>query len=322
MKNFTINNEQDYFDELFGNRPIKMFMIAFSSLSLLLSIPVIYGIIWFERFGCDMKRIFINRLVSSVCWSFFAWILFAQIPDMIRYFSRPFSESICFFILATKTMIAMQVILFFNAMNISRYIFIFWLKNPLNFQDDFWSTFVNLWIVSFSLVSQFVYVFLPGKQALNFYICSGSFEAKLYYKLPKKFNWSTSIMQLWSIILHLYVNIRVKRHKKINQVTSFQQQEIQSREKQNITDIVTTACNLTLMGLSSIIVLSFNRISPEQANLYPYYLIVYLFHLVVPFIISNSISLMYYIRQPQMRKTLWRELNNQFGWHHNPSQNL
>ena len=316
MKNFTIYNKQDYFEDLVANSSIKIILITFAILSSLISIPVIYGIIWFERFGSDMKRILINRLVSSVCWSFFGWMLLAQIPDMIRYFSRPFSESFCFIILTIKATIAMQVILFFDTINIARYAFVFWLKNPLNFRDDFWSTFLNLWIVSCSFVSQFVYVFLPGQQPLIFYLCSGSFEAKSYYKLPKKINWSALIIQVLSIFLHFYVNIRVKMHKKKHQVTSFQQQEILSREYQNITDIVTTACNVTLMGLSSIIVFSFNRIAPEQANLYPYYLIVYLFHLVVPFIISNSISLMYYIRQPQMRKTLLRELNNQFGWHH------
>jgi hypothetical protein len=234
-------------------------------------------------------------------------------PDMIRYFSRPFNQSVCFILLTIKTTIAMQVFLFFDTINISSYVFIFWLKNPLNFQDDFWSTFVNLWIISFSLISQFVYVFLPGRQPLNFYICSGSFEANSYYKLAKKTNWSALIVQVISILLHIFVNIRVKRYKKVTQVTSFQHLEILYTEKRNITDIVTTASNVISMGMSSIIVVSFNSISPEQANLYPYHLIVYFFHLVVPFVIYSCISLMYYIRQPIMRKTLLREVRNQFG---------
>ncbi len=82
MKNSTLNNTQDYFEDLFANNPVKIILIIFSIISSILSNPVICGIIWFERFGSDMKRIFINRMVSSVCWSFFAWIFFTQIPGV------------------------------------------------------------------------------------------------------------------------------------------------------------------------------------------------------------------------------------------------
>jgi hypothetical protein len=37
--------------------------------------------------------------------------------------------------------------IFLDAIIIVRYLLIFWIKNPENFKDDFWSHFVNIWTV-------------------------------------------------------------------------------------------------------------------------------------------------------------------------------
>jgi hypothetical protein len=42
---------------------------------------------------------------------------------------------------------AFAFLLFIDAIIVARYFQIFWMKNPLSFQDDFWCLFVNIWIV-------------------------------------------------------------------------------------------------------------------------------------------------------------------------------
>jgi hypothetical protein len=54
-----------------------------------------------------------------------------------------------------------------------RYLYVFYLKNPHEFKDDFWHLFINLWVISVSFVSQFTFVQLPGKQPMNYYLCIG-----------------------------------------------------------------------------------------------------------------------------------------------------
>jgi hypothetical protein len=68
----NITNEH-FFDGLNINRPSK-FIGAFTALLLMaLNTLAFLGIIWFEKFGSDLKRIFINRIVTSVAWSAIAW---------------------------------------------------------------------------------------------------------------------------------------------------------------------------------------------------------------------------------------------------------
>ena len=139
----------DYFDGLFENRPSKVVgVVSASFLTVTVSLAT-YGLIWFERFGSDLKRIFINKMVSSICWSILAWFLIIQIPDLVIYFYRPFPEMFCFVHLILRNVIVSQILLFFDAIIIVRYILIFWLKNPLSFHDDFWYIFINLWVVIF-----------------------------------------------------------------------------------------------------------------------------------------------------------------------------
>lgn len=61
-------------------------------------------------------------------------------------------------------------------MILTRYIFIFWLKNPSAFNDDFWFLFVNIWTVGFTFISDFSHLYLPGRQRMEFYICTGKLK--------------------------------------------------------------------------------------------------------------------------------------------------
>ena len=56
---------------------------------------------------------------------------------------------------------------------VARYIFIFWLKNPAGFNDEFWSTMINLWTFVATFLLQFTQIFLPGKDYPDTWICSG-----------------------------------------------------------------------------------------------------------------------------------------------------
>jgi hypothetical protein len=141
----------DFFQGLFENRPSKIAGVTLASCLTVITVLATSGIIWFERFGSDLRRIFINRMVSSVCWSILAWFLFIQIPDLTMYFYRPFPEVFCFVHLILRNIIVSQILLFFDAIIVVRYVLIFWLKNPLSFHDDFWYRFVNIWVVIYRL---------------------------------------------------------------------------------------------------------------------------------------------------------------------------
>jgi hypothetical protein len=79
-----------------------------------------------------------------------------------RYAFGPLNATICFIELVIKNSIVTQMMLFLDGIIIGRYVFIFWLKNPMAFNDEFWDQFISIWIVSFASISQFIFVFMPG----------------------------------------------------------------------------------------------------------------------------------------------------------------
>jgi hypothetical protein len=58
---------------LFTFRVSKIIALVLSIVLALLSLAAAFGIIFFERFGSDSKRILANKLVSAVCWAVMAW---------------------------------------------------------------------------------------------------------------------------------------------------------------------------------------------------------------------------------------------------------
>ena len=72
LKTVLNNSNEDYneifFKELDAPRLSKHILIVISVILSVLCIFGYLGIIWFERFGSDLKRICINRIMSSLCW--------------------------------------------------------------------------------------------------------------------------------------------------------------------------------------------------------------------------------------------------------------
>ena len=54
----------------------------------------------------------------------------------------------------------------------------------------------------FSSVSQFVFVFLPGRQPLNFYICSNTLKVSMVNNSSFKLNWQLTVLQV--ILSHIF----------------------------------------------------------------------------------------------------------------------
>jgi hypothetical protein len=90
---------------------------------------------------------------------------------------------------------------------VTRYIFIFWLKNPAAFQDDFWNLLINIWIVGYSILSQYISFMLPGRYAIFYYICTGKNPLQ-DEDVPLKTATDLQILSLTMFLLHIFVVLR------------------------------------------------------------------------------------------------------------------
>jgi hypothetical protein len=91
--NSTTN--EDYFQTAFESGMIKSGVVVSYFISAIAIIPLAYGIIWFERYGSDHKRIILNRIVSSICWSGIEYYSIVQVSTFHEAFlkkARPFHK--------------------------------------------------------------------------------------------------------------------------------------------------------------------------------------------------------------------------------------
>ena len=74
-KDLTENLTQtaDVFADLYNKGSLQIVCIIVATILSVLTSAATFGIIWFERFGSDLKRMFTNKMVSSICWSILAW---------------------------------------------------------------------------------------------------------------------------------------------------------------------------------------------------------------------------------------------------------
>jgi len=81
-------------------------------------------------------------------------------------------------------------------------------RNPSNFEDSFWRLFFNLFIALLSLLSQFIYTFLPGRDSIIFCVCYGKVIPS-NENLPLKKNHSLTAVVLLSFIFHCFVKFKL-----------------------------------------------------------------------------------------------------------------
>ena len=152
VKNNSYESNEIFFKELDEPRLSKTIFITISVILSVLCILGYFGIVWFERFGSDLKRIAINRIMSSLSWTVIVWYIAAQPLDICLYFYRPLPELFCFGLSLLKHALIVQCILFYDSIIIVRFVLIFCLKAPQNFKDDFWYCYINFGIIIFRLL--------------------------------------------------------------------------------------------------------------------------------------------------------------------------
>jgi hypothetical protein len=180
-----------------------------------------------------------------------------------------------------------------------------------------------MWTLMFSCLSQFVYQFLPGRDLIIIYACSGSFDRALI-SMPAKINLLQSYFFIISIIWFIFAAARIY-HYKLKAAIQINPVHIQIDHhldhagaikdilKNLLVNLVLIAC-LFLMLLPFYVMSDYlNSIDPELLNSSPGAAALYHFKdhgYVVLF--SISFVIIFYGRNATMRKTIFREIKDDF----------
>jgi hypothetical protein len=303
----TNSNFTDFFATAYANGPFKTASIPISIISIFLILISGTGIIWFERFGSDKKRTLINRLLSSVCVTGIEFYLIPLPIEIIRHFYGPFGNVTCSVMLLFRTSLSLQVGLFTLGFSVSRYLYIFYLKNPARFQDEFWHFFVNIWVVSFGLISQFVFVILPGRQPISFYLCSGQDPRAFGDDSSIKKNHFFNLILLFTIVIQVAVAVRFVFHRiKIEWNATYAHTD--NFRKEIIVDIILSVGVCVMFLIYVFIVVKINSIDPSKIGDFPNYLLVFSLHFGYPWALAASVAIFFLAKNGVMRSALIEKL--------------
>jgi len=307
----TTNGSTDFFSTAYASGPLKTASVLISFIYIFLIIISGTGIIWFERFGSDKKRTLINRLLTSVCITGIEYYVVALPFEIVRHLYGPFGNAICYILLLLKNSMSLQVALFTLGISVSRYLYIFHLKNPARFQDEFWQLFVNIWVVSFGITSQFVFVFLPGRQPISFYLCNGQDPRAFGDDFSIKKNHFFNGILLFSILIQVAVAVRFVFHRiKIEWNATYAHTD--SFRKEIIVDIIMTVGGCMFFCTYIFIVFKINSIDPSKISDFPNYLLVFGLHFGYPWALATSVAILFLAKNVVMRSALIEKLKEMF----------
>ena len=211
--NSTDNHSDQNLQYILENKAPKVIALIVSALIVILFVPLYYAIIWYERFGSDIKRTLINEMFSFICWICIAYLAIGKTGDIFISIFAPLPSWLCVFHAFFKSLTSIALLLTVDSIFLTRYIFIFLIQNPASVEDDFWSTLVSFWITGFSMATQFVYFFWPGLQPVHVYVCEGYFPTS-DQELSSKIRWSAVFTLVVSILITVTCFIKIEFHKK------------------------------------------------------------------------------------------------------------
>lgn len=270
--------------------------------SLSVTLILLCGILWFERFGSDAKRTIFNKLVSLMSWNAIFWIVAAQMPDLKRHIFGPMSKPYCHIHQFIKNSLSIHLNLVVTSIVVIRHLFIFKLKNPYRFCDDFWTRFINIWIVAFAISSQIVYEIQNDRESLSFYWCTGiQPKTNGTRNLNLAFYGSTIL----SLTAQALIQIRVLGYKWMaRKRISTDQSLVTHHVNQSLAEHSALGLHTIFSVLFAILFRISSQIEPTQFNNYPNYLYVYAIQLYLPSLCYIILTSTLYFRHKNYRQPL------------------
>ncbi len=244
------------------------------------------------------------------CRTALEYILFILFTDALRFITGPMNAKYCFIKTIWRSSYVTTTMLHFDFIALTRYLFIFHLKNPFVFKDNFWIVFVNIWVRGASIIFNAAWFYQAEHQIINYYLCSG-IDPTEDFKKPLKLYATT---ELGSILINLFVYIRIKfykmRHQEKAQPSQAQQKYLflSGDMTNSIATVTTNLLNLISLILMLLGVALLSNIPPTE--LYNYKNEIYYVYLVSPTLAIGVFLSAYYIRHKPLRNAALIQLRD------------
>jgi hypothetical protein len=203
-----------------------------------------------------------------------------------------------------------------NATTFLRYVFVFWLKNPGAFNDEFWHIFINIWVVSFSFVFQLPQAIAPSIGLIDYHVCTG--ENPTYLLLIPPFN--KSYVEIFGIFLQIYVYTKIRIFKKKSQTQIeplstaklWKDNFITNIEKTSISSFISNSISFFLILLGAVIAILRTFKDCLDLQMSSKYLLFYIYDLLLPLICCICLIIAFYQKRVTMFQSICKEFKESF----------
>ena len=301
------------FEHYYELNLFKIICYIISVLSSLITIPLIYGIIWFEE--NNHFTTLINKFVASICWYQIIFIVIVNVTTAIHYIKGPANNFICSFELVVQNVGAMQAFFLLDAIVVTKYIFVHLIKNAVAIDEGFFRYFINISTLSLSLISQLIFIWMPGRNPIGYYICLGNFPVpKSSIPVPVKVNTPLLALLALSGCIHIYTGIK-RRQAKLAIVPNV---EIVTEQRNSIFNVLTdkdmlanytsNIISLVWISVGGVVAYLLNKTKPQDLSKYPNYLVLLFWTMAMPQILSYGTIIIYYSHHKNLRKNVLKEV--------------
>ena len=213
------------------------------------------------------------------------------------------------FKLTVSYLIVDTITLLFDAVSVSRFVFIFYLKDPASFQDDFWFLYSSLVIYLFCILFWGTLHFIADFQPVVYYICTGQ-DSTEAIKHPFK---GYGMTDLFSFFLNIFIYIKVYLYKrKTNPQPQthrcfLKMMSLTEIENTTLANFFFVAFCLAFLFSTTVAVTKLNLISSKDFNIFPNYLLAYYRSLVAPAFCSIFFTAWFYSKK-NLRQKVWDQV--------------
>jgi len=188
------------------------------------------------------------------------------------------------------------------------------LKNPAAFKDEYWHVFISAWCVLMSFTFQVLRATIPGNQLVEYSLCTGD-NPTPEFLLP---SFGRGYVETFSLILQILIYIKIWYYKRQVRKTigppaySSYLKNVFNTDLDNemLTSLATNIALGLLLTSGSVLIVIVNFKSCQDFQLYPKFIVVYYTYLLYPCISICFFTAVWFIKNPVLRQTIFRELRN------------
>jgi hypothetical protein len=175
FQNSSVYNSGNFYEGLMEWDWLKLVYITFHILLTFFAPSVLYGIVWYERFGLEMQyRCLTNMLLSHICWITVAKCLTLRIAFVSLLFVSPLSSYKCDLIIYIGRYSFLCSINEIAIWQLIKYFYISKWQYLVSLNDPFFANFLTMCNLMLSAVFLFV-TFMTGHHnaEIDYHICTG-----------------------------------------------------------------------------------------------------------------------------------------------------